>query len=170
MKGFVILCAICGLLAGKLTASPTGDVSVIRDAKGQVVAYVEKTSTGTVTRDVSGKVIGESNDPTIATRHQAAVIAEQQKKEDEEFRRNLSPKTEAKRKAKLEALQKSASRNLMMADSEGQLQAAMAAKMFAQRGNKPLTPAEFQCLDERSKIALILYYPEMIPAGILDTE
>ena len=74
----------------------------------------------------------------------------------------------ARRARKLEALRKWASSNLLMASREDQLRAAMGAKYFQQRAGKPLTAAEFQFLDEKTKIAIILYLPEMLPLELLD--
>jgi ribosomal protein L12E/L44/L45/RPP1/RPP2 len=84
--------------------------------------------------------------------------AAQQKREQE--KKAEAERRDAPRKA---ALRRWASQNLMIASREDQLRAAMAAKFFEQRKGRPLTAAEYSFLDQDSKIALILYFPELLP-------
>jgi hypothetical protein len=163
MKALQFLCAFVFFCAKPAFA---GEPTLIRDANGKVVAYVEKTATGTVTKDADGRLIGSTNDPAVA----AATRAAEQKKADEEIRKNLSPATDARRQAKLARLQKWASQNLMLASREDQLKAALAGKMFAERRNKPLTANEFQFLNDDSKFIIILYHPQMLPPELLDAD
>jgi monoamine oxidase len=95
----------------------------------------------------------------------ARVEAEAQQKKNA---RAEQQKTDARRARKLAALRRWASQNLMVASREDQLRAALGAKFFQQRGGKPLSAAEFQFLDNQSKIAIILYQPEMLPPELLD--
>lgn len=64
-------------------------------------------------------------------------------------------------------MQKWASDNILLTDREIQLRAALAAKFYAQKGNKPFTLAEWQVFDEVTKWCIILGCPQAIPAELL---
>jgi monoamine oxidase len=98
-----------------------------------------------------------------AAKARAEAEAQQQKNARAEQQR-----IDSRRAHKLAALRRWASQNLMVASREDQLRAAMGAKFFQQRGGKPLSAAEFQFLDDQTKIAIILYQPEMLPPELLD--
>lgn len=72
-----------------------------------------------------------------------------------------------RRAQKLAELQKWASDNIMLAPREIQLRAAMAAKLYAQKGNRPFTISEWQVFDEVTKWCIILGCPQAIPAELL---
>jgi hypothetical protein len=99
-------------------------------------------------------------DPAKIAAAVAAREAEVAKQRREQQRKAEAKRRDAPRK---EALRRWASQNLLNASREDQLRAAMAAKFFEQRKARPLTAAEYQFLDQDSKIALILYFPELLP-------
>lgn len=68
---------------------------------------------------------------------------------------------------KLAALQKWASDNIMLAPREIQLRAALAAKLYQQKGNQPFTLSEWQVFDEVTKWCIILGCPQAIPNELL---
>lgn len=68
---------------------------------------------------------------------------------------------------KLEALQRWASRNLLLASREDQLRAAMAQKFSREQGNRPFSADQFRFFDDQTKSAIILYTPELLPPELL---
>jgi hypothetical protein len=103
-------------------------------------------------------------DPAKIAAADAAAIA-QRDAEAAKQKRDQEQKAEAERRdaPRKAALRRWASQNLMNASREDQLRAAMAAKFFEQRKGRPLSAAEYSFLDQDSKIALILYFPELLP-------
>lgn len=98
--------------------------------------------------------------PCLAGEPQVVVVAaaDQQKAGD----------TVAERRAqKLAALKQWASDNLMLAPREIQLRAAMAAKLYQEKGNKPFTLSEWQVFDEVTKWCIIVGCPQAIPVELL---
>lgn len=100
---------------------------------------------------------------TAAEKAQAEADAKRQEKANAE-----QQAIRERRAKKLAVLRQWASRNLIMANHEDQLRAALAARYFQQRGGKPLSAAEFAFLDQETKISIILYMPEMLLPELLD--
>lgn len=87
---------------------------------------------------------------------------------DQQTNQNQHSENPSDRQArKLAALQKWASDNLMLADREIQVRAALAAKLYAQKGNQPFTLSEWQVFDQETKWCIILGCPQAIPNELL---
>jgi hypothetical protein len=99
----------------------------------------------------------------INTQKAATAAANEKAKQD----RLVAEKLETKRARKRAILQKWASDNLVLSDRETQLRAALAAKLYQEK-KAPFTLEEFQFCDQETKMAIILYVPEAIPARSLD--